>query len=187
MKGKLRRSGKWAASWLGAALFATAAGAGPTPAAKPRALTPQEQAVSALLVSKLGSDARTIRVAVTRDKVYLTGDVVERVTQELAGEVAASFPGVRAVSNRVSARKAPHLPDGQLLREGQDAELERRVQKALKSADEQSARTLEVEAADGVVCVRGEVADSERHALAVATARAVPGVAIVLDLVRVGR
>ena len=184
MKVELRRSGT-GTFLIVALLAATAAGA--TPTSKPRALSPQEQAISALLVSKLGADARTIQVAVVRDKVHLSGNVVERVTQELAGEVAASFPGVRAVSNRVAARKAPRLPDGQLLREGQDAELERRVQKALKTADEESAKALEVEVADGVVCVRGEVADSERHALAVATARAVPGVAFVLDLVRVGR
>jgi hyperosmotically inducible protein len=166
------------------ALAASAAVAG-TEAARPPA--PREESIAALLVAKLGSDASTIRVAVMRDRVVLSGEVEDRITQELASEVAASFAGVRSVTNRVEAHNAPGLPEGQLLREGQDAELERRVEKALKHADRASAKALEVEAVDGVVCVRGQLADAELHALALATARAVPGVTTVLDLVRVVR
>ncbi|HLF55988.1 MAG TPA: BON domain-containing protein [Thermoanaerobaculia bacterium] len=178
--------GRNRATWIGLAVLLVAGAAGAARKGEaPRAPSEREAAIGALLVEKLGADARTIRVVVQEDKVVLSGEVVERVTQELAAEVAASFEGVRSTTNRVNAKNAPHLPEGQLLREGQDAELERRVQKALKVSDAESSKALEVEAADGVVCVRGQVADAERHLRALETARAVPGVTWVLDLVRV--
>jgi len=151
----------------------------------PREPTEREKAVSALLVAKLGEDAATIKVVIQRDKAALSGQVENRVTMELATEVALSFEGIRGTSNRIRARKAPTLPDGQLLREGLDAELERRVSKAIRRVDPEAGKALEVEAADGVVSVRGQLS-AARRARALATAQGVPGVTFVLDLVRVG-
>ena len=151
----------------------------------PRAPSEKEIALSTLLVEKLGPDAATIEVVVEGDKVLLSGDVEERVTRELAGEVARSFDGIRKASNRVRAANAPRIPEGYLLREGLDAELERRVEKALKRADLALSKLLSIEAADGVVAIRGDVSDASRRARALSVAREVPGVTLILDLVRV--
>lgn len=179
-----------AALILIAALTAAGAGAAGSRAKDKAAKLPpseREVALSALLVEKLGRDASTIAVALSAGgRASLSGAVQERVTQELAPEVAFSFGGVTSVSNRIEARKAPRLPDGQLMREGQDAELERRVQKAIKVADPELSRLVEIEVADGVVAIRGVAPDAERHERAVATARGVPGVTWIIDLVRVG-
>jgi osmotically-inducible protein OsmY len=185
---RFRSAAIWRTAAIWIATFALAgAGAAADASVKVRQPSEREAALAALLVEKLGDDAATIAVALSdRGRVALTGAVEERVTQELAPEVAFSFGGVTSVSNRVEARKAPRLPDGQLMREGQDAELERRVEKAVRIAVPEIARGVEIEVADGVVAVRGIARDATVRARLLETVRDVPDVTWIIDLVRVG-
>jgi len=145
----------------------------------------REVEVEAALVAYLGDDARSIRAVVIEGHVLLVGTVHERVTQELSKEVALSLAGVERATSRVVALNDPTLLDGKAMVEGKDAELEIKVKRALsRDAGDAVARALEVEAVDGVVCLRGSTADAAGHDRAIAVAANVPGVVRVLDLVR---
>lgn len=146
----------------------------------------REVEIERYLVERLGGDASTIRVILVGTRAVLTGSVQERVTQELAKEVVLSLDDVLSAANRIEAKYDPTLFEGQALLEGKDVELEVRVKRALlRDAGERTARALEVEAVDGVVSLRGVVADTEHRELALRTAAATSGVLRVLDLVRV--
>jgi osmotically-inducible protein OsmY len=153
--------------------------------AAPDDLRKREVEIEAALVARLGDDARSIRAVVIDSHVLLVGTVQERVTQELAKEVALSLAGVERASNRVVALNDPTLLDGKAMVEGKDVELEIKVKRALaRDAGDTVARALEVEAVDGVVCLRGTTADAAGRARAIEVATKVPGVVRVLDLVR---
>lgn len=157
----------------------TAAVAGPDDSRR------REVEIESALVARLGDDARSIRAVVIDGHVLLIGTVHERVTQELSKEVVLSLAGVERATNRVVALNDPTLLDGKAMVEGKDAELEIKVKRALaRDAGEGVARALEVEAVDGVVCLRGTTADAAGHQRAVEVATKVPGVVRVLDLVR---
>lgn len=153
--------------------------------ASPDDLRRREVEIESALVSRLGSDAATIRVALLESHVVLVGTVRERVTQELSKEVVLSLDGVTRVSNRVVAINDPELTEGQALLEGKDAELEMKVKRALaREAGDAVARALEVEACDGTVSLRGVASDRTSQGRALDAAARVPGVVRVLDLTR---
>jgi len=139
------------------------------------------------LVDRLGDDARTIQVAINGKKAFLSGTVEERVTQELAKEVVLSFSEISGATNRIEARKAPRLDQGQAFVEGSDTELEIRVRRAVAAAVGAPAKALQIEVVDGVVSLRGTLPDVERKVLALATAKGHSGVRDVLDLIRTVR
>lgn len=154
--------------------------------ARQEAARQREAEIEKYLVERLGDDASGIRVVLIGTRAVLTGDVQERVTQELAKEVVLSLDDVRTAANRIQARYDPTILEGQALLEGKDAELEIRVKRALlRYAGEKAARQLEVESVDGVISLRGIVDDAAHYELALKVARETPGVRQVLDLVRV--
>ncbi|HBL29560.1 MAG TPA: hypothetical protein DD490_22225 [Acidobacteria bacterium] len=145
------------------------------------------------LIEKLGFDALGITVDTAGSRVYLTGRVEKRATQELAEEVALSVPGVARVDSALSLKDGDgaETPVGQAVagteQEVQDAALELRVGKNLLGEIGRHALHLEVESTDGVVSVRGRVPDAERKSLALRAAQGTPGVKKVIDLIEVRR
>ncbi len=145
----------------------------------------REAAIRARLVDRLGPDAADIRVLVDGKKVFLVGDLAERSTQELAKEVALSFPGVRKVVNRIVAANDAGLGGGQLGAEAKDSALESQVKGTLLTEIGRYAGDVEVEACDGVVSLRGALPDAQRKELALKVAAGVGGVSRVVDLLSV--
>lgn len=146
-----------------------------------------ENRIRQTLIDRLGEDAKPIQVAINGKKAFLTGVVDERVTQELAKEVVLSFSEVAGVTNRIEARKARRLDQGQAFEEGTDAELEVRVRRAVSAALGAQSKALQIEVVDGVVSLRGILPDVERKVLALATAKDVEKVRDILDLIRTAR
>jgi osmotically-inducible protein OsmY len=146
-----------------------------------------ENRIRQTLIDRLGEDAKPIQVAINGKKAFLTGTVEERVTQELAKEVVLSFTEITGATNRIEARKALQLAEGQAFEEGQDAELEIRVRRAVSRAVGAPAKGLQIEVVDGVVSLRGTLPDVERKVLALSTAKSFDNVRDVLDLIRTVR
>jgi osmotically-inducible protein OsmY len=165
---------------MAAAVAGTGAAAGVDPAA-------QEKTIAKLLVAKLGDDAGSIRVTWVKGTVTLTGAVRTRAVKELAKEVALTAAGVKKVDNQVSSESTTAFGKGKLREEAVDAELETDVKKALKAEVGSHAKTIEVEACDGWVSLRGPVPDAARRDIALKTAAQVKGVVKVVDLVTVAR
>lgn len=144
-----------------------------------------EAKLSAKLVEAFGDDALTIRVTYFDGKAILTGKVVERSTQELAEQVALYFYEVSKVDNQLRAEKDRSLMDGRLQDEGFDAMLESEAKAALAGEIGSHAKDVNVEAADGVVAVRGTVPDEARRKLALDTLASLSRISKVIDLLRV--
>jgi hyperosmotically inducible protein len=156
--------------------------AGSVLAADPAA---QEKAIQDLIVAKLGDDAASIRVTLVGSKAILTGAVKERPVQELAEEVALSVAGVKKVDNQVESSSGGTLGKGLLREEAADGKLEAGVQKALKGEIGSHTKTIEIEACDGWVSLRGTSPDKARKEIALTTAAKVDGVKKVIDLLTV--
>ena len=171
----------------------------PSPAPTARAPEPSpaptaEARLQALLVDKLGDDAATIRVVMNGREAILLGQVARRATRELAEEVALfadwiddvdnklTLAGVRVGGSGVAAtaeKAAAKTSD-----ESDDSLIESRVKGRLVSEIGRRARKIEVEVAEGVVCLRGTVPDESRRDVALRAAAGVPGVERVIDLLR---
>ena len=134
--------------------------------------------------SAFGEDAKQIEVKIEGSTATLTGTVSERSTQELAEEVARSIPGVTSVNNQLTGPQAQGLD--KLRTEALDAALEMTVKGALvRDSGASVADALEIEAADGVVSLRGTVSTSDSRNSALGVAGRVDGVRKVVDLVEV--
>ncbi len=144
----------------------------------------REAQLQALLVEKLGSDAKTIQVTLDGNKAYLTGEVSSRVTQELSEEVALFFSGVATVENKVKAIHDDSIGSGLVKDEAVDADLEMTVKMHLRSEIGIHAERIEVEAVAGFVSLRGTAPEAARRDIALRTAAAVKGVTKVIDLLR---
>jgi osmotically-inducible protein OsmY len=144
-----------------------------------------ESKVSAKLVEAFGDDAKTIRITYVDGNAILTGTVVERSTQELAEQVALFFPEVSSVDNQLRAEKDRNLMEGQLQDEGMDAALETEAKAALTGEIGQHAKDINVEAAGGVVALRGTVPDETRRKLALDSIAKLAHVEKAIDLLRV--
>jgi osmotically-inducible protein OsmY len=149
--------------------------------------------VKAALLDKLGVDGARIAVDARQGHVELYGAVNAKSTAELAEQVALSVDGVATVEPRIAVENdlAGSLIDKQVDRAIgatrapiADALLETRVKARLIEAMGKAAFAVEVEAADGVVSLSGEVPDEIRRALAVQTAEGTPGVTRVADRLR---
>jgi osmotically-inducible protein OsmY len=147
--------------------------------------TDVEATISAKLVEVFGDDAKTIRVTFVDGKAILTGKVVARSTQELAEQVALYFPEVKKADNQLAAENDRSLTKGQMKDEAADAGLESAAKGALASEIGTYATDIEVEAADGVVSLRGTVPDDVRHKLAIDAMKRIKEIAKVVDLLRV--
>jgi osmotically-inducible protein OsmY len=144
------------------------------------------------LLDRLGTDALGVEIEAAGGRVRLSGTVAERSTQELAEEVARSVRGVRRVDNRIALELRRDRPGpvgraaAETERELSDASLESRVKSKLLGELGRWALDVEVEAADGVVSLRGWVPDAARKRLALDAARDARGVERLVDLIRIG-
>jgi len=148
--------------------------------------SPTEEKLKAFLVEKLGDDARGIRVTVVKTKATLTGEVKRRSTEELSEEVALAYPGIARVENEIDLAQSESVEDtvgGEL----SDGKLESMVKGVLIDELGRRGFSLEVEAVEGVVSLRGTVPDEARRKLALETTKKVDGVKQVIDLISVGK
>jgi osmotically-inducible protein OsmY len=131
---------------------------------------------------------QAIQVAVADEVVTLSGRVPRPALRQLAGEVAASVPGVRRVDNRIEVQPGPEAeaPAERTLSERfDDAALALEVRLALSLDATLEGASITPSAVRGAVTLKGEVVDAAQRARAVARARAVPGVTSVQDALRV--
>lgn len=148
--------------------------------------------VRVALLEQLQAAGLEISADVSGSVVTLTGRVGQRSSQELAEQVARAVSGVTEVRNRLVV--APMTPATAPLaravdeaeREVADALLETRVKLRLLDQMGRPGFAIEVEAADGVMSLSGQVPDAERRDLAVRITREVSGVRAVNDRLRVG-
>lgn len=181
------------------ALLGCVACASTAPAPPPPQDTLAEDVANAVRVAKihvalldqLGADALTVRAEVRGNRAVLRGDVEKRATQELAEEIALSISGVERVENRLRLADSGASDSSRLGQATQtagdevaDAALETRVSLKLLGELGRHALSLEVEATDGVVSLRGTVPDEDRKKIALRTARDTQGVDKVLDLLK---
>lgn len=140
-----------------------------------------------LIQSKLGDDAKAIKVALVKGKIVLTGEVAERSTQELCKEVALAVPGVTKVDNQVEAKKEKSVADGKIGDEMADDKLEGKVRSAVKGELGSHYKKVTIEVVAGVALIRGTVPDEERHQLALKAMGGVAGVKKTVDVLTVGK
>lgn len=151
-----------------------------------------ELKVKANLLEELGWDAMSIDVAADADDLTLSGTVEKETTKEMAKQIAKSIEGVDTVDNRVKVAKDAENSDkpvtkavGNAESEVKDALLEGRIKTKLLGELGRHGFGINVEVTDGVVSLRGEVADEKRHELALEAARSCKGVDRVIDLLKV--
>ncbi len=146
-----------------------------------------EKRVQDLLMAKLGDDAKTIKVAVVKDEVVLTGEVAARSTKEHAKEVALAVAGVKKVDNQVVAKGEKKLLEGGTKQEMDDSKIELAVEKKVKGELGDHYKGVSIEVVDGVALIRGKVPDDARHQLAIKAMTGTEGVKKVIDLLKVGK
>ncbi len=150
--------------------------------------------VKARLLDALGWAATGIDVDSMDGRVVLSGTVPARSDRELAEEIVASVEGVGKVENRLeledaSAAGAPATTrvaarSAEAGHEVRDALLEARLKAHLLEEIGRHALDIEVEAADGVVTLRGELDNEAHEQLALEAASRTEGVKRVINLLR---
>ncbi|MGD2113911.1 MAG: BON domain-containing protein [Acidobacteriota bacterium] len=147
--------------------------------------------VKARLLDELGWAAIGIEVDAVDGRILLTGEVPERSDRELAEEIVRSVDGVRRVESRLELEEDAS-PDGasaaervarEAEREVRDGLLEARLKARLLEEIGRHALDLEVEAADGVVTLRGTLDNEAHEQLALETASRTKGVEKVVNLI----
>ena len=143
-------------AWLLSAAPAAAAGAksSTTSIEVSEALT--AISVRSKLVEKLGTDALRIDVSFSGETATLTGEVAKAASQKLAEQVALSVKGVKKVDNKVTQKDAEGTV-GATEASVKNLELELKVKGILLGEIGTNALKIEVEAADGVVSLRGKL------------------------------
>jgi osmotically-inducible protein OsmY len=137
--------------------------------------------VKAKLIDKLGTDALRIKVSVSGETATLTGEVAKSPSQGLAEEVALSVPGVKKVDNKVTVKDAAG-PVAASEASVKNVALEMKVKGILLTEIGTNAIKIEVEAVDGVVSLRGTLANPETSKAAIKKTRSIEGVKKVVDL-----
>lgn len=143
----------------------------------------------ARLLDELGWAAIGIDVDSMDGRVVLSGDVPERSQRELAAEIVRSVDGVETVENLLELEEqsssdstaAAHVAEAE--HEVRDALLEARLKARLLEEIGRNALDLDVEAADGVVTLRGELDNDAHEQLALETASRTKGVEKVINLI----
>jgi len=110
-----------------------------------------------------------IKVQSKDGAVTLTGTVLEESHKSLAQETVASLPGVKSVDNKLELKGTPPT-------ENSDAWLITKVKTTLLFHRSVRAGTTEVDAKDGVVTLRGVVANQAQKDLTTEYAKDVEGV-----------
>jgi osmotically-inducible protein OsmY len=136
---------------------------------------PDDRALAAGVRQALAQDPRTsavaagIGVVAHEGAVELTGSVGSEETRAAAAAVASAVPGVREVRNALTP----------------DTRLRVAVLEALAEDPRTAPETIDVAVTGGVVCLDGEVHGPGARAAAEDVARSVPGVALVINELRV--
>lgn len=136
---------------------------------------------AALLKNLQGADGARVKVDVNGSAVTLSGEVQERASMKLADEVAKSVEGVKSVSNQVKLSAGAAQKDG-LEARMKDSLLESEIRVRLLRDVGEAGLKVELEAADGVVSVRGKVVSAQKKDEILKSIRAVVGVRDVKDL-----
>ncbi len=144
--------------------------------------------VRVALLERLGEDGLRVTIAAHEGAVELSGHVERSENAALAGRVAASVDGVRAVSNRVNVAadaQASEPPVARTLGKVEhgvaDALLEARVKVRLLGELGTAGFKIGVDASRGAVTLSGTVPDAERRKVATRIVGGTSGVKEVRD------
>ena len=145
------------------------------------------------MLQQLGWDATSIEIEIDDGTVTLSGEVSEPVTKKMAKQIAKSFEATTKVHNRIEVQddsaEETETPVADAVATAeekvQDAVLETRVKTKLLSELGRHGFDVEVEAADGVVSLRGELPDEQRREVALETVRNFEGVDEVINLLKI--
>ncbi|MBI2213137.1 MAG: BON domain-containing protein [Acidobacteria bacterium] len=143
--------------------------------------TVQGLAVRAMLVDRLGVDAVRINVSVSGREALLSGTVPNVKLKRMAPDAALSVRGVTIVRNEIEVVNGPgaiHHAE----RELRNAALAIKVRAALFAELGRTAMTIDVDAVDGVVTLRGSVDTPGMSELATRAASSVNGVKKVVNI-----
>ena len=137
-----------------------------------------------LLKSLKGADALRVGVKVQGTSALLSGEVEDRASVKVASEAAKSIEGVTDVRSSITHNpKAPHQGDFEA--KVKDAVLVAQVRLGLLQEVGKSAVGIHVTATDGVVSLRGELANQKDRYDAVEKVKAMSNVKRVEDLTTV--
>ena len=168
-------------AWLLSASPAVAADAKPSTTSPEVSDALTAVSVRATLIDKLGVDALRIKVSVSGETATLTGEVAKSASQGLAEEVALSVKGIKKVDNKVTQKDAEGVI-GASEASVKNVALEMKVKGILLGEIGANALKIEVEVVDGVVSLRGKLADPETAKAALKKTRSIQGVKKVIDL-----
>lgn len=149
--------------------------------------------IKAQLLGSLGWDAVGIDIDTLDGRVLLTGEVPNRSSRELAEEIVASVDGVHHVDSELKLAGKPRdetpreAVDDQLTEaesEVRDALLESRLKARLLEEVGRHALDIEIEAASGVVTLRGRLANDAQERLVLEAVSSTKGVKRVINLIK---
>ncbi len=162
-----------AAALVAAALLALAA-------CKPNPGIDAEKAIR----SYLGDDAKTVKVSIANGQATLSGAVALRSTRRIAPEIALTLPGIGSVDNQITVPERQKLES--MYMDAVDAALESNVEQLLlRSVGPGVVSQLHLVAMEGIVSVRGQVADPEIHRRIVEVVGNMDDVRKIVDLLHV--
>jgi len=137
----------------------------------------------ALLKGMTGADGLRVNVKVINSAVYLSGEVGDRASEKLASEMALAVEGVSSVKSTIRLNiNAPQQDDYEAT--VKDAILSSEVKMTLLQEVGDNALDINVEAASGVVSLRGTVPNTASRNRAVNRVKDLPGVVRVEDLLK---
>ena len=138
----------------------------------------------ALLKGMTGADGLRVNVKVINSAVFLSGEVGDRAREKLAPEMALAVDGVRSVKStirlNINARQQDDYESTV-----KDAILSSEVKMTLLQEVGDNAMDINVEAASGVVSLRGTVPNTASRNRAVDRVKDLPGVVRVEDLLKI--
>lgn len=140
----------------------------------------------ARLLDELGWAAIGIDVDSMNGHLVLSGEVPTRADRELAEEIVRSVDGVESVESLLTLEGETTATTrvAEAEHEVRDALLETRLKAHLLEEIGRHALDIEIEAADGVVTLRGELDNEAHEKLALETASRTVGVKRVINLLR---
>ena len=134
-----------------------------------------------MLETRLAQNEHLSALAIDTDvkngKAYLTGEVQTDAQRELAGQLSKDIDGIDEVQNDLVVKSAEPGMAEQLSQQASDAALTARVKSRLLLSDNTSGLAINVDTADSVVTLQGEVDSDTERELAGLIAGNTPGVA----------
>ncbi len=124
-----------------------------------------------------------VKIGVENRKVTLEGQVHSEQERAKVDQAVRGIAGVAGIDDRLHVN--PQAPTANEI--AADLELQARVQGAIASQTGVNALKVNVGAHKGVITLEGTVASNTIHTLVVETVRGVPGVARIVDRLRLQR